>query len=297
MKDILYVIAYYVFRFIVISLPKKCINVIIYILAHIGYFLGRKYNKIAKVNLDLAFENRMEEEEKNRIIKKCYFNLLHLVKDSIINQTLTREELLKKVTFHNEEIYTKAISQKKGVVFLTAHYGNWELSPLAVGAKFGRLSGIGRNLDSPRMNTILIKSRENFNVTLLEKKGALRGILKALHNGENVGLLVDQNTSRKSGILISFFNKLARHTPAAAQFAYKTNSLIIPVYITTNDYEHYDVTFYDPIDPPTDITPEAILENVQKQANITQKIIEQKPDEWFWFHKRWKNQYESLYTK
>ena len=124
MKDIFYVITYYVFRILVISLPKKCINTIIYVLAHIGYFLGRKYNKIAKVNLDLAFENSITHEEKNRIIKKCYFNLLHLVKDSIINQTLSQEQLLGKISFHNEYIYINAMKQKKGGIFLTAHYGN-----------------------------------------------------------------------------------------------------------------------------------------------------------------------------
>ena len=286
MKDLFYVVLYYTFKLLVTFLPKKSVHTIISSLAALGYFLGKKFNKIAAVNLDLAFQHKMTLLEKERIIKKCYFNLLYMIKDSIVNQTLTKEQLLRKVTFHNEEIYTNALKKKKGVIFLTAHYGNWELSSLAIGAKFGKVSVIGRNLDAPRMNAILTKNRENFNITLLEKKGALRGVLRALNNGENVGLLVDQNTSRKTGILISFFDKLARHTPAAAQFAYKTNSLIIPIFITTSDYEHYDLTFYNAIEPPVTNTPIAILENVQQQADITQKIIEKKPDEWFWFHKR-----------
>jgi len=295
MLDKFYVCVFLCFKFLVKHLSDTWLNRIINVLAKIGWLLGKKYNKIARVNLDLAYETRMSDKEKEIIIQKCYKNLLHLVKDSIINQTITREQLLEKVTIHNEHFYTEAIQRKKGVIFLTAHYGNWEVTSLAVGAKWGPISVIGRKLDSPTMNTILERNRQRFNVTLLEKKGAMRGIIKALKNGENIGLLVDQNTASNEGVLISFFGKQARHTPAAAQFANKTNSTIIPAFVTTNDYKHYDLTFYEPILPSSATQEHALLADVQAQANATQYAIEQKPDEWFWFHKRWKNQYEELY--
>lgn len=295
MLDKFYVGVFVCFKFLVKHLPDTWLNTIINILAKIGWILGKKYNHIAKVNLDLAFENRMSEIEKESIIKKCYKNLLHLVRDSIINQTITQEQLLEKVTFHNEHFYEEAIQRKKGVIFLTAHYGNWEITSLAVGAKWGPISVIGRQLDSPSMNTILEKNRQRFNVNLLEKKGAMRAILKALKAGDNVGLLVDQNTTSKEGVLVSFFGKRARHTPAAAQFANKTNSTIIPAFVTTNDNKHYDLTFYEPILAPRDDNEQSLIDSIQAQATITQHIIENKPDEWFWFHRRWKNQYEECY--
>jgi len=71
---------------------------------------------------------------------------------------------------------------------------------------------------------------------------------------------------------------------------------ILPVFITTNNYEHFDITFHEPFfTAKTENTEKDILESVQKQATITQKIIEAKPDEWFWFHRRWKNQYARIY--
>lgn len=293
MLDMLYVAIFSFFKFLVKYLPTSWLNAIINGLATIGYILGKKHNKTARVNLDLAFGNRLNQNEKESIVKKCYQNLLHLIKDLIINQSISKEAFLNKVTIHNEHYYREAEAYKKGVIFLTAHYGNWEISSMSVGAKYGAISVIGRRLDSPKMNAILENNRQRFNVKLLEKKGAMRGILKALNNGENVGLLVDQNTADSDGILISFFGKKARHTPAAAQFAQKTNSVIIPAFVTTHDNEHYDLTFYPPIFPHTNN--ESLEEQVQKQADITQYAIEQKPDEWFWFHRRWKNQYEELY--
>ncbi|WP_333804557.1 lipid A biosynthesis lauroyl acyltransferase [Sulfurospirillum sp.] len=295
MLDFFYLSAFVLFKFFVTKLPKSLLIFLINIFAAIGYRIDKKHNKIAKVNLDLAFENRMSEERKIEIIKQCYKNLLYLLKDFIENQTISKEKLLQKVTFHNEQIYLEALKLKKGVIFQTAHYGNWELMSLAVGAKFGPISIIGRELDSCAMNSILEKNRQRFNVTLLDKKGAMRGILKALKNGESVGLLVDQNTAEKEGVLIPFFGKLVRHTPAAAQFAKKTDCIIIPAFMTTQDHEHFDLTFYDPILPPLDDSEQSLIDSIQAQANITQRTIEKKPDEWFWFHRRWKNQYEELY--
>jgi len=293
--DFFYLSAFGLFKLFVTKLPKSLLNFLINTFAAIGYLVDKKHNKIAKVNLDIAFENRLSEKQKIEIIKKGYKNLLHLLKEFILNQTISKEELLKKITFHNEHFYYDAIQKKQGVIFLTAHYGSWELLSLAMGAKFGPMSIIGRKLDSVPMNDILEKNRQRFNITLLEKKGAMRGMLKALQKSENVGLLVDQNTAEQEGILISFFGKKARHTPAAAQFSKKMNVTIIPTFITTNDYEHFDITFYDPILPPQNDNEKAIIDSVQAQANITQHVIEQKPDEWFWFHRRWKNQYEDLY--
>ena len=295
MLDFFYLSAFGLFKLFVTKLPKSLLNFLINTFAAIGYLVDKKHNKIAKVNLDIAFENRLSEKQKIEIIKKGYKNLLHLLKEFILNQTISKEELLKKITFHNEHFYYDAIQKKQGVIFLTAHYGSWELLSLAMGAKFGPMSIIGRKLDSVPMNDILEKNRQRFNITLLEKKGAMRGMLKALQKSENVGLLVDQNTAEQEGILISFFGKKARHTPAAAQFSKKMNVTIIPTFITTNDYEHFDITFYDPILPPQNDNEKAIIDSVQAQANITQHVIEQKPDEWFWFHRRWKNQYEDLY--
>jgi len=296
MLDYIYLFFFRFFVLLVKYAPRVIMNSILSFFAFLAYKIDVRHKKIARVNLDLAYGDSMSEEEKRRITKKCYKNLLYNMRDFVENQGISKEKLLKKVTIHNEHFYTDIKKEGKGVIFLTAHYGNWELLPLCMGATYGKLWGVGRNLDSKKMNDVLQKNRNQFNVHMLEKAGAIRGLLKALKNGENVGLLVDQNTSAKEGILIKFFGKLARHTPSAALIARKTGTPIIPAFITTNDYINYDITFYEPITTDkTDKSEEDIKKSVQEQANITQKAIEAKPDEWFWLHRRWKNQYEELY--
>lgn len=296
MLDSFYVFSFNFFVFLVKYTPNFIMNGILNILAFLAYAVDARHRNIAKVNLDLAYKDRMSEKEKRRITKKCYKNLLFNMRDFVENQSISQEKLLEKVTIHNEHFYTDIKKDGKGVIFITAHYGNWEILPLYTGAKLGKFCGIGRHLDSQQINDALQKNRNKFNVNILEKKGAIKGLLKALKNGENVGILVDQNTSEKEGILINFFGKLARHTPSAALISRRTETPIIPAFITTNDYKSYDITLYEPIiTDKTENSEEDIRKSVQAQADITQKIIELKPDEWFWLHRRWKNQYEELY--
>lgn len=296
MLDYFYLFSFKLFSLLIRFTPKVLLHAILNSLAKLAYILDTRHRKIAQANLDLAYEDKLSQEEKTQIIKKCYQNLLYLLKDFIKNQNITKEELLKKVTIHNEHFYKQANSYGKGIIFQTAHYGNWELASLTMGALFGPLSVIGRNLDSAKMNDILQENREQFNITLLEKNGALRGMIKTLKKNQNVGLLVDQNTSENEGILIDFFGKKARHTPSAALLSRKMEAPILPVFITTKNYEHFNITFYEPIiTEKSEDSERDILKSVQSQASITQKVIEEKPDEWFWLHRRWKNQHASIY--
>lgn len=265
-------------------------------LAFLIYRLNKKHRKVARVNLDLAYEDRLSDDEKIEITKNCYENILFTLADFVKNQGASKEEILSKVTFENEEIIKNALKEGKKIIMMTAHYGNWELLSLAVAAKFTPLSAVGRDLESAVMNKILTKNREQFDVELLSKTGAMKGMVRALKKNRPVGILVDQNTKPEEGLLIDFFGKKARHTPSAAILAKKFDAVIIPAFITTNDHKDYKISFYEEIKVVnTGDKEKDILDCVKKQAEITQKVIEAKPDEWFWLHQRWKNQYEELY--
>ena len=294
--DSVYLSIFYVFRFFIKFTPKFIINPILNFLAFLIYSVDKKHRKIAKVNLDLAYEDRISEEEKISITKKCYKNLIYTLADFIKNQGASKEEVLDKVSFENSEIIEKAISKNKRIIIVTAHYGNWELLSLSIAAKFTPLAVVGRDLDSEVMNKILTKNREQFDIELLSKSGAMKGMVKSLKSNRPVGLLVDQNTKESEGILIDFFGKKARHTPSVAVLAKKFDAVIIPAFIQNNNHENFVVKFFEPISiDNSDDKEEDIRKCVQAQADITQKIIEDKPEEWFWLHQRWKNQYESMY--
>jgi len=296
--DFLYLSSFNIFQWFVRHTPDFIKFPAIKGLAKLAYLLDSKHKRVAKVNLDLAYEDKLSDDEKYEIIKKCYENMVFNLADFVENQGISKDRLLSKVEFENSEIVEDAKKSGKPIIFMTAHYGNWELLALAIAAKFGALSIVGRPLDSKVMDEILKRNREQFNIELIPKKGAMRPLIKALKDGRSAGLLVDQNTTDSEGMLIDFFGKKARHTPAVAILAKRMNAIIIPAFIQTNDHNSYTINFYSPLEmKDSGNKDQDILENIQAQADITEQVIRQKPDEWFWFHRRWKNQYRDKYAE
>jgi len=294
--DSIYLISFKIFRFIVKHTPDFLLKAILDLLSWITWAIDKKHRKIIKTNLDFAYGDTISEEEKKAIEKKCYKNLLYFLADFVKNQGITKEKLSQKVTFKNKEILENAIKQNKKIIVITAHYGNWELISLSVAAFFGPVSVVGRKLEGERIDQVLKQNREQFDIEVIDKMGGMRGMIKALKQNRLLGVLVDQNTADNEGVLVNFFGKKARQTHSTALIARKLDALIIPAFITTNDYKNYEITFYDEIEPiKSNNAKEDIQKMTQLQADAIEKAIRKKPDEWFWFHKRWKNQYEEIY--
>lgn len=290
MKDYIYLISYKIFKVIARNMPNFMLNG----LAKLIYFIDTKHRKIVKINLDVAFKD-ISDEQKEQISKDMYKNLIYNLADFAKNQDTTKEEVLKKVKFINEHVLTTLLQENRKIILVTAHYGNWELLSLAIASKFKPFSIVGRDLDSKVMNDVLQKNREQFGVEVISKKGAMRKLISVLKDNERIlGLLVDQNTP--SGIEIDFFGKPAMHTHSVSLLAKKMDAVIVPVYISTTDHKKYQVKFYEGIHPiSTDNHEDDILKLTQAQANITEYIVKEKPDEYFWLHKRWKNTDKELY--
>lgn len=297
MIDKIYLALFYGFRFFVKHTPIIVAKYFAICLARVAWFIDKKHAKIIKTNLDLAYENTMPENEKQKIVKQAYENMIFLLFDFVKNQGISKEDLAKKVEFENLEILDSL--KDRQIIFITAHYGNWELISLTIAGLLNYEGSIvGRGLDSKAVDAILRQNREQFNIELIEKEGAMKGLYKSMKQGKTIGLLVDQNTADSDGILVNFFGKLARHTPAASILSRRFDAPIVPVFITTNDWQKFKFSVYPPIMPiKTDNNDDDILKLTQAQADATEFAIRKKPDEWFWFHKRWKNQYEDAYKK
>lgn len=291
--DIIYLLVYFFLKIIFTILPKFILTPLLNGIGTLAYFFDKKHRKIAFTNLDLCFGDTKTQIQKEQIVKQMYKNLAFFGYDFIQNQGTSKEKILQKVTIKNEEILQNALKSERPLVFQGAHYGTWELIPLTMSTKAGAISVIGRPLDSKIMNKILSKNRTQFDIEMIDKKNALKKVLKAIKNKRFLGIIVDQNTAATDGIEVKFFGKRVLHTPVLSIVAKKTNALIIPIFIKkTSNYTH-ELTLYEPIDA-TNLT---IEEATQAQADITEKIICQKPDEYLWLHKRFKHFYESEYEK
>jgi len=294
--DRLYLAGFYTLKFLIFIMPSSLQNMLAKFLAFAFMKLKKKRFHVVMTNLDLAFGETKTKEEKLDIAKKCYYNFAkYLGINFILNQNTTKQKILKQVVFKNEHFLLDAMKSGRPIIVTTAHFGQWEIFGLAVAAHFGPSSVLGRKLDSSVMDKILRANRSQFDVELIDKDGGAKDILKALKARRIVGILVDQNTAPKEGIKVQFFGKDVLHTPAASVLAQKTNALIINAFIYQKGENLNEICFEEPIDISTFDKEDAVQKVTQMQCSACEEMVRARPEEYFWFHQRFKRFYENEY--
>ena len=294
--DRLYLAGFYTLKFLIFILPSSLQNMLAKFLAFAFMKLKKKRFHVVMTNLNLAFGETKTKEEKLEIAKKCYYNFAkYLGINFILNQNTTKQKILKQVVFKNEQFLLDAMKSGRPIIVTTAHFGQWEIFSLAVAAHFGPSSVLGRKLDSSVMDKILRANRAQFDVELIDKDGGAKDILKALKARRIVGILVDQNTAPKDGIKVQFFGKDVLHTPAASVLAQKTNALIVSAFIYQKGENLNEICFEEPIDISTFDKEDAVQKATQMQCSACEEMVRARPEEYFWFHQRFKRFYENEY--
>ncbi len=288
---------YLFFKFLFILIPKTLAKKILIFIAKLLFRYNKEHKHIARVNLDLAYENSLSEERKNSIIFESYKSLLFNMYEFIENQTASKETLFSKATIENEEVIKKAINNNRKIIFFSAHYGGWELAVPYIALKFGTVAIVNREMNNPLINEMYKKARNRNNVVMIDKKEAAKGMIKAFKQKQHVCVVIDQHI--KNGVDIDFFGKKVMATDSTARLALKFDALLIPIFCQMNDFRDYTIKVYDEIDSlKIDFkTEDKERELTQLQANIIEEQIRREPNQWFWQHKRWKKDYKELYKR
>ncbi|MFV0563255.1 lipid A biosynthesis lauroyl acyltransferase [Malaciobacter mytili] len=296
-KDYYRFILYKLFRFLFLITPHFILKPILVFFAKLVNKFNKRHNKIVQANLDLVFEDIISQEKKEKIRFNSYKSLFFNMYEFVENQTLSKEEILKKANIENEHYLIDAINQNRKIIFITAHYGGWEIALPYIALKFGKTAVVNRKMDNPLINKLYVEARDRNNIIMLEKKTAAKGMLKALKDNYFVAVVIDQHI--KDGVEIEFFSKKVLATDSTSRLALKFDALIVPIFSEMNDFRDYTLKIYEPIDVKEleFKTDDKIKELTQIQADIIEKQIRHKPDFWFWQHKRWKSFNNEIYKK
>lgn len=259
----------------------------------------RRRGKDCLTNLNLAFGDSLDMREKTRILNRAYDNFAFVILNAARLIWTPKEKYIAKFRVHNEKLISDLIAQGN-FVFITAHYGDWEGTARYVAHKHKEinLSVVGRLTQFDSVNALMEKSRQKFGSFFLDRRGVGRKLVALLKDKKNViGLVIDQNMALGEGIWVQFFGKEVAHTAAASTLARKYKIPIICAYMRLNaDYSLYDLYFEKVCDAVITSDSKAdILAMTQAQSDFTEKIIREKPDEWFWFHRRFKGKFRTLY--
>jgi KDO2-lipid IV(A) lauroyltransferase len=198
--------------------------------------------------------------------------------------SIRRENLHRWIRPEGAEYFENAIRQGRGVLFATAHLGNWELSAYAHALLTGPMNVVVRPLDNPLIDRMVEKRRGFSGNRLILKKDFARTILKALAGNEAVGILIDQNSTLDGGIFVDFFGLPACASAGFAKIAARCGAAVIPGFALWSEEERrYILRFY----PPVTMTGDARRDTQALQARL-EEVIRAHPDQWLWIHRRWK---------
>ncbi|MDR1085781.1 MAG: lysophospholipid acyltransferase family protein [Deltaproteobacteria bacterium] len=210
-------------------------------------------------------------------------NLLHQGVDyfegqwSILGQSYARQAL------------NTAREQKKGLIFLTAHIGNWELSCQVLPLFFGFKVHIVGRTQGLVADSLLIKLRTMGGHFFIFKDGGAGTMLKILRSGGILGTLFDQSAMvGGEGVPLDFMGRKALTTLAPLKLAAKTGALIIPFFSRRDGSYHY-FELFPYLTPPPKADQSWLIQSTQALNDLLADFIMKYPDQWMWGHRRWKN--------
>jgi KDO2-lipid IV(A) lauroyltransferase len=283
---------------ILMMLPRKVRKTFFVGLGYFAYKVSKRYNKVIRQNLQFVYGDTIDEEFIQKISKNAFKQLLLNFLYTMEIRYYSIEELSKKVSFENDEVLKKVQEQNRPIIFVTSHYGSWELAGAMLSALREPIMIVYKKMKNKYFQDYLLSSRSKSRMKYVERGGATRRILKQLRSGGAIALLIDTNVNKKEAITVDFLGKPTSQIKTTAYFARKFDAALIPALIHTTDDENYIIKFYDEIIPPkTEDEEEDIRVSTQMQTDWLSKEILKAPEPWFWLHRRFKDDYPEVYIK
>ena len=269
------------FSFILSYIPRKSSLTIGSFFGLLMYYIFPLRSKVAKINLSIAFKEKTKSEI-NLILKNTYKHFGKLMIEFIRMHTIRiKSDLIK-----YDSIYKKDLNSKKGLIFMTAHFGNWEVIS-SILHKYKKVKAIARVQKNNGGNKFFNECRSLPNITLISNKGSKRKMLKTLIDNEILLIASDQN-AKKHGTNIDFFGKSCSIPKGAGHFYSATDCKLLIGFCILNKDLTYNLKIKN-----------IILKNNREQKNnliveintiyskMLENIITKYPEQYFWFHKKW----------
>ncbi|RLB98477.1 MAG: lauroyl acyltransferase [Deltaproteobacteria bacterium] len=250
--------------------------------------LDRRHREIALNNLRFAFGGQRSSAELIRMAIGVFEGIGQIPLEVCWSLQVDRRNWKKFFKISGLDHYRKAAAGGNGVLFLTAHVGNWELFPV-VGAMAGiPLHVVYRPLDSPVFDEVVGRIRRRFGARLIPKKKSVFKINQALRNGQCIAILLDQNVDWYEGVFVDFMGHRACTSKGLATLSILSRAPVVPVFLVREGagfHAHFEPPIYPRVsgDRIRDLE-----ENTQRYNQAIESVVRRYPDQWFWVHQRWK---------
>lgn len=185
--------------------------------------------------------------------------------------------------------FEKARQKGKGIIVITGHIGCFEIMPAYFSSLGHAVNVVARRLRDKKLNDRLVAVRASVGVRTVDRDAGAREMIRVLHRGELLGVLIDQHTD-VAGVYVPFFGRPAFTPTGVAKLSCLTGASILPMAVFLNRKGKHVIHVLPPIEPPRDISnKENAIEALTAEYSLAvERLIRVDPKQWAWFHHRWR---------
>lgn len=269
-------------------LPKFAVFALLKFFAVILFWVLKSRRKLAINNILAAYKD-FDFKKAKSLAKANFISISQTVAEVLllINDRINLDDVMQNGESAVKKVKELTKNNKNGIIFVTAHFGNWEFLahyfatkgfPVSVVGRYGNNSLIEDNITFP--------FRHKFGNDLIYKDDAMRNMIKLLKNHGNLGILTDQKTGNFKA---EFFGRQCYTTKSVATLFLKFNPMIIPIFAKRIDKMKFEIIVEKFPEIPSNLSKnEAELFITQACNDIFENIVRSAPEQWFWMHNRWR---------
>jgi KDO2-lipid IV(A) lauroyltransferase len=282
---------------VITQIPNAYLLFLGKILGNLLYYLAVPQRRIVRRNLQ--FSHILSSPKQIQRLSKHIFQHFGITILELLQMTcLSQQTILSKIRIEGEEILIEALAKQKGIVFITAHLGNYEMAAQSVPCLLGlQMASVAKKLRNVHLNSFVHSLRTRFGNKVIYKKGALPEMMQTLRQGKIVAILMDISR-RFDGVEVNFLGHRATATPAAALLGLRCKSPIIPAFCHRNPKGELIVQIEPPVEMRRTNDLRSDLQfNTQLITDRVERAVRNYPEQWNWMLKRWKDFYPDLYPE
>ncbi|MCX7919087.1 MAG: lysophospholipid acyltransferase family protein [bacterium] len=270
--------------FITLRLPLKLCYQIATLLAYLCYLFNFRLRRIIRQHQQFLLQATKQNLNINTLTRNTIVNFFKYLVDFFRVPKLTQEYIRLHIPIYGKEYLDNAIAEGKRIIFLSGHFGNWELGAIVV-AKLGyRMTVIALDHPDKRVNKLFLYRRKLAGIKVFSPNlTGVRECYRALEAKRLVGLIGDLEFG-PGGIELEWFGEKVRVPKGPAMLARRTDAVVIPAVMIRQPNDKLEIHLDPPIESQKTDNPEAdIVANTKAYLTALGKYIERYPDQWYRF--------------
>ncbi len=262
-------------------------------LAWLVYQVDKRHRQVALDNLRHSFGGQYTDVETDQLVRAVFRHFCNLMIEIIhLPRCLHHNNWRRYVALPQGNVLIDQMLSGRPIMFVTGHFGNWELGGFLLGALGFKTHAIARTLDNPFVDYFLrVKFREKSGQQILSKDGDYDRIQRVLATGGVLATLGDQDAGQR-GLFVDFLGRPASTHKAVALLAIEHKAPLVVIGMPKIGKPlRYAVVVEDVILPEEyDGKPDAVRLMTQRFTFALERLVRRYPEQYFWLHRRWKHQ-------